>query len=155
MIRYSLICARAHEFDAWFRDIANFDDQAAMGALSCPYCNSTEVQKGVMAPHVARSGRSTQGGDGAEQKAPTAEASSATLPAPPDPHRELREKVRDFREKILESTEDVGERFPEEARKIQDGDAPRRAIRGKASLAEAKALLEEGVAVLPLPGEGH
>ena len=155
MIRYALTCARAHEFEGWFRDIATFDDHAARGALSCPYCDSTDIQKGVMSPHVARGGRSSRN-DGGEQPAPEGkEEASATLPATPDPHRELREKVKDFREKILASTEDVGERFPAEARKMQDGDAPRRAIRGKASLAEAKALLDEGVAVLPLPGEGH
>jgi len=154
VIRYSLICARAHEFEGWFRDIATFDSQAATRALSCPHCDSTDIRKGVMAPHVARAARPSQDG-GDEQKAAAAQQN----PAPPspneDPHRELRKNLQDFREMILASTEDVGERFPVEARRMQDGDAPRRAIRGKASLAEARALIDEGVAVLPLPGEGH
>jgi len=154
VIRYSLVCARAHEFEGWFRDIATFDDQAATRALSCPYCDSTDIRKAVMAPHVVRAARSSQD-DGDDQKPAAAQLSSAPLAATEDPYRELREKLRDFRAGILASTEDVGERFPTEARRMQDGDAPRRAIRGKASLAEARALLDEGVAVLPLPGEGH
>lgn len=150
MIRYSLICAEAHEFEAWFRSIATFEHQAASGSLTCPYCQSTKVRKGVMSPHVARAAR------GAKNEAGATEQIGAESAAPPDGRdRELRAKMKDLREKILASTEDVGERFPAEARKIQDGDSEPRAIRGRATLAEAKALLSEGVAVLPMPGEGH
>jgi hypothetical protein len=150
VIRYALICAAAHEFEAWFRDIATFDEQAQSGALNCPFCDSTHVQKRVMAPHVARGAQPQR-----DIAACVSENAPQSLPAPVEPHRQLREMINDLREKVLATTEDVGARFPIEARKMQDGDAPRRAIRGKASLAEAKALIEEGVAVLPLPGEGH
>ena len=73
-------------------------------------------------------------------------------------HAQLRAMIRELRESIVSSTEDVGERFPSEARKIQDGDAEPRPIRGRASLAEAKSLLEDGIEILPfpgLPGEGN
>ena len=67
-------------------------------------------------------------------------------------HAQLRAMIRELRESIVASTEDVGERFPSEARKIQDGDAEPRPIRGRASLAEAKSLLEDGIEILPFPG---
>ena len=73
-------------------------------------------------------------------------------------HAQLRAMIRELRETIVASTEDVGESFPSEARKIQDGDAEPRPIRGRASLAEAKSLLEDGIEILPfpgLPGEGN
>jgi hypothetical protein len=143
VIRYSLICGRAHEFEAWFRDIATFDDEAADGSLTCPYCRSTNVQKRVMAPHVARVAREI------ERKPVAADRASP----PDDRPSELRENET-LRENVLAATEDVGERFPQEARRIHDSDSSPRAIRGCATLAEAAALIDEG-AVLPLPGEGH
>jgi hypothetical protein len=149
VIRYSLICAAAHEFEAWFRDIATFDDQAATGSLTCPYCQSTQVEKRVMAPHVARRAREVDRSTFCDQ------TGLSTVAPADDLHRELRARMQDLREKIFTSTEDVGERFPAEARKIHDGDSEPRAIRGRATLAEAKALIDEGVAVLPVPGEGH
>jgi len=157
VIRYSLVCARAHEFDAWFRDIATFDDQAANCALTCPFCQSTDIQKGVMAPHVARAVPETHAAPPPQSRAADGDGGGdavATSLTEKD-HSDLREKLRDLREKILATTEDVGERFPAEARKMQDGDRAPRAIRGRATLEEAKALIDEGVAVLPVPGEGH
>lgn len=153
MIRYSLICAQAHEFEAWFRNIATFEDQAASGSLICPHCRSSNVQKSVMAPHVARTARDA---DKSKGETGASEQTGAETAAPPDDRqRELRDKLRDLRKKIIASTEDVGERFPAEARRIQDGESEPRAIRGRATLAEAKALIDEGVAVLPAPDEGH
>lgn len=151
MIHYSLICDALHEFDGWFRDSAAFDAQAADGAIACPFCRSVKVAKAVMAPHVARPER------GAESIACSGEAeNSEKAPAlADDGHDQLRAKLRELRETLLSASEDVGERFPAEARKIQDGEAKARPIRGRASLAEAKALVEDGIAILPLPGEGH
>lgn len=138
MIRYSLCCAEGHEFESWFKDSAAFDRQAEQGAIACPICGSARVAKAIMAPHVARD---------VARAAPAEDEGAA-----------LRAMVGRLREAITAVTEDVGEAFPEEARRMQDGEAEQRAIRGRASLAEAKALIDEGIDILPFPGapmEGH
>jgi hypothetical protein len=126
MIHYSLVCDDGHDFDGWFRDSRAFDDQCARGQVACPFCASTNVTRAVMAPHVARNDRE-------------------------DDATRLRGMVRKLRDKLINETEDVGERFPEEARAIEDGDAARRPIRGRATFEEAKALLEDGIEILPIP----
>ncbi|MBG0811926.1 DUF1178 family protein [Methylosinus sp. H3A] len=140
MILYRLICSDGHEFESWFRDSDSYDQQAAQGAVGCPFCHSTEVSKAIMAPHVARrSSRSRE----EENCAP------ALLD---ERHAALRTMIQELRQKIAATTEDVGDRFPDEARRMQDGEAETRAIRGRASFEEAKALLEEGIEILPIPG---
>ncbi len=167
MIHYSLVCDAAHEFDGWFRDSATFDAQASSGVVVCPYCHSTKVAKAVMAPHVARkffpraSVEETRQPSCARRQDESPEERQADhqpVALLDERHAQLRAMIRELRESIVASTEDVGERFPSEARKIQDGDAEPRAIRGRASLAEAKSLLEDGIEILPfpgLPGEGN
>ena len=125
MIRYSLICDAGHSFESWFRDSAGFEKQAADGRIACPFCDSTKIARDVMAPNVAK-----QRDDSA---------------------RDLRMKLRELHDKVIAHTEDVGDRFPEEARAMEDGDSERRAIRGHATFEEAKALLEEGIEILPIP----
>ncbi|QGM97892.1 DUF1178 family protein [Methylocystis parvus] len=127
MIHYTLVCDEGHDFDGWFRDSATFDAQCERGFVTCPYCASTKISRGVMAPRISRNGRE----DDADR---------------------LRQMIRDLRERVVSETEDVGERFPEEARAIEDGEADRRPIRGRATFEEAKALLEEGIKILPIPG---
>ncbi len=157
MIHYSLICDALHEFDGWFRDSAAYDLQAASGAVACPFCRSVKISKAVMAPHVARA-------VSAPDAAPAPCPSERMAPGQDEPkapvlrdelETQLRARVRQLRETVLSAAEDVGERFPAEARKIQDGAAEARPIRGRATLAEAKALIEDGIAILPLPGEGN
>jgi hypothetical protein len=126
MIHYSLVCDEGHNFDSWFRDSETFETQAGQRLIACPICASTTVARGVMAPHVAR-------GFGED-----------------DAHR-MRRMVAELHEKVVAGTEDVGERFPQEARAIEDGDAARRPIRGRATFEEAKALLEDGIEILPIP----
>lgn len=126
MIHYALVCDDGHNFDGWFRDSQAFDDQCARGHVACPFCASTNVTRGVMAPHVARSDRE-------------------------EDIKRLRGMVRQLRDTLIAETEDVGERFPEEARAIEDVDAVRRPIRGRATFEEAKALLEDGIEILPIP----
>ena len=163
MIHYSLVCDAAHEFDGWFRDSATFDAQASSGVVVCPYCHSTNIAKAVMAPHVARKFFSRASVE--EERQPSCarrqdegQEESQPVALLDERHAQLRAMIRELRESIVSSTEDVGERFPSEARKIQDGDAEPRPIRGRASLAEAKSLLEDGIEILPfpgLPGEGN
>jgi hypothetical protein len=131
MIRYSLICDAGHNFESWFRDSASFEKQAAEGRIACPFCESTKIARDVMAPSVAKPREDV---------------------AREDVARELRLKLRELHDAVVAHTEDVGERFPEEARAMEDGDTERRAIRGRATFEEAKALLEEGIEILPIPG---
>ncbi len=146
MIHYSLVCAEAHEFDGWFRDSATFDAQAAGGHVSCPFCQSSQITRAPMAPHVARGGKRSQ------RKSEGAEGETRDVALLDERHEQLRGMIRELRQSVIAATEDVGERFPTEARKIQDGDAPDRPIRGRATFAEAKALLDEGIEILALPG---
>jgi hypothetical protein len=167
MIHYSLVCDAAHEFDGWFRDSATFDTQASSGVVVCPHCHSTKIAKAVMAPHVARNffprasvEEKRQPSCGRRQDESQEERREESRPVAllDERHAQLRAMIRELRESIVAATEDVGERFPSEARKIQDGDAEPRPIRGRASLAEAKSLLEDGIEILPfpgLPGEGN
>lgn len=127
MIRYALACDAGHDFESWFGDSEAFESQRARGLVECPFCGSKRVEKQVMNPAVARTD------DG------------------PDHAARMRARIRAMRAEIAEKTEDVGRRFPQEARRIHHGDAPERAIRGEASLEEARELLEEGVPVLPVP----
>jgi hypothetical protein len=137
MIKYALGCAEGHAFDSWFPDSASYDKQRKRGFVACPECGSTRVDKAIMAPAIV-------GGD------------RAAVHAVPelvidDRRRQAREFFVRMRREIEANTDDVGAKFPDVARAIHFGDEPERAIRGRASLAEAKALLEDGVAVMPLP----
>ena len=153
MIYYSLVCDAAHEFDGWFRDSATFDAQASSGVGVFPHCHSTNIAKAVMAPHVARKFFSRASVE--EERQPSCargQDESQPVALLDERHAQLRAMIRELRESIVASTEDVGERFQSEARKIQDGEAAPRPIRGRASLAEAKSLLEDGIEILPFPG---
>jgi hypothetical protein len=126
MIHYSLVCDAGHGFDGWFRDSETFENQAGGGLVACPFCASTQVSRGVMAPHVARG-------------------------VTDDDARRMRRMIEELQEKVVAGTEDVGERFPQEARAIEEGVAERRPIRGRATYEEAKALLEDGIEILAIP----
>lgn len=140
MIRYALTCDGEHSFEGWFRDSAAFDMQKNAGEVACPVCGSVSVEKALMAPAVSTRRP--------EATVPVAAAN----PAMPDPKlSEMVEAVRRLKQHIAETSEYVGERFPEEARKMHYEEAGARAIHGEASLEEARALLEEGVSILPLP----
>jgi len=140
MIVFDLKCAHDHVFEAWFRDGAAYDAQAAAGEVVCPVCGDRRIAKAPMAPQVAR------GGGGNEALA--AERSPAN--APPPVARAMRE-LRAFREHVEKTFDNVGERFPEEARKIHYGEAARRGIYGEATVDEARALEDEGVPFGVLP----
>lgn len=135
MIRYSLICDKGHDFEGWFSESGDFDRQKANGYLSCPACGSLEVSKVLMAPSVST----------ARQK----EAVHAL--AVTEAQKTAMAKLKEAITAIRANSEDVGERFPEEARKIHYGEAEARGIIGEASLAEVKALVDEGIEIAPLP----
>lgn len=135
MIRYSLSCEQAHEFEGWFSGSTDFENQLSRGLISCPVCNSQSVSKMLMAPSVS-----------------TARKKDAIRTLAMDTaQKEAFTKIKETLANIRANAEDVGDKFPEEARKIHYGEAEERGIIGQASLQEAKALLEEGIEVAALP----
>jgi hypothetical protein len=147
MIRFTLNCAQDHSFEGWFKDGAAFDRQAGEGAITCPVCGDNAVRKAVMAPAIVRSA-------GRREPEPVP-APAAQPPAPPTPEQAkammMLAMLRQVRAHIEQNFADVGDRFPEEARKIHYGETEARDIYGKATPEEAKELLEEGISVHPLP----
>ena len=151
MIRYALACNKAHAFESWFPSSEAFDAQRAQGLLTCPVCGSGEVEKQIMAPSVARTGKAPAGSTDAPAQ-PVAEA------APPqpvallsEPEQAFRAMLKAVREHVTQNADYVGSGFAEEARKIHYGEIEHRPIYGEANPAETKALLEEGIEVHPLP----
>jgi hypothetical protein len=139
MIKYSLRCADGHAFESWFASAAAYDALERAGRLSCAVCGGGDVGKAPMAPCVR-----TEAPRGALQAAPPPGA----LSRPGSPREAA---LAEFRRRVEDGSEDVGRRFAAEARAIHAGEAPARAIRGEATGAEARALLDDGVPILPLP----
>ncbi|HPD92985.1 MAG: DUF1178 family protein [Rhodobacter sp.] len=134
MIRYRLKCDQGHEFESWFASTAAFDGLHKAGHLACATCGSARVEKALMAPSVA-----------------TVEAETRPLAAPASA---LEEKLAALRRHVEETSDYVGTDFATEARAIHLGEAPERPIWGEARPDEARALVEEGVPVAPLPFMG-
>jgi hypothetical protein len=134
MIVFNLSCDNAHRFEGWFGSADDFASQAGAGSIACPVCGSIEIEKMLSAPYVKT--RSAVVEDGSK---PVAVANAAQM---------LRQK---FIEQILGSTENVGRRFPEEARKIFYKEIPERAIRGTATGKEVAELKDEGIDILSVP----
>jgi hypothetical protein len=161
MIRYTLVCNKRHEFESWFTNSTAYDKQARRGLVTCPLCGSTKVEKALMAPRLARADTpspSNQEAAPAHPPAPHAgEGEAAPAPAQTPvamispQEREFRRKLRELRDHLVKNAEDVGPRFPEEARKIHYGEVEHRSIYGVASPKDAKALHEEGIEFSPLP----
>jgi hypothetical protein len=127
MIRYALECDRQHGFESWFASSEAFDRLAGASALSCPECGSLKIAKALMAPGVRPSDKP---------------------PATPD----QREKaLAELRRRVEENSDYVGMEFAAEARRIHLGDSPERSIWGEARPEDARALIEDGVPVAPLP----
>jgi len=137
LIVFNLGCAAQHRFEGWFASADDFESQRTRGLLACPLCGSPEVSKQLSAPRLNLSGS-------ADAPPPAPSTDVAVI----DPEqRHLRELIR----RVIESTEDMGQNFSEEARRIHYKEAPLRAIRGIASKEEAQSLAEEGIAVAQLP----
>jgi len=161
MIRYALVCEKGHAFESWFADSAAYDKQAKRGLVVCPQCGAAKVEKAIMAPRLATSKKRKAQAPAAE--APVAEAPAAEAPAAPaaeapapvamvsPQEREFRAKLKELRDHLVKNADHVGSKFPEEARKMHYGEIEHRSIYGEASPDEAKALVEEGIEVHPLP----
>lgn len=137
-----LSCENGHAFEGWFASEDDFVGQRAGSLLECPVCGSAEVEKRLSAPRL-NLGRS----QAPAVTAPTSDGQGAVAHMPVDEQARFLQAMRQF----VQTTEDVGERFVEEARRIHQGEAQLRGIRGRATMAEAVELMEEGIGVLPLP----
>lgn len=132
MIKYQLRCDAEHEFEGWFRSSADYDAQAERSLLECPACGSSVVTKAIMAPAIVQGAARRAGADRAR--------------------RRMSEAVRRARDYVEKNFDYVGEKFPDEARKIYYGETEERRIYGEATAKEVRELIEEGVPVAPLPG---
>jgi hypothetical protein len=135
VIKYSLSCDKGHAFEGWFSGGADFEQQLTTGLLSCPVCNSLSVTKALMAPAVSTARKQE------EKQAMVMDMA----------RREVVAKIREAVASIKANADDVGDRFPEEARKIHYGESDARGIIGHASAVDLRDLLEEGIEVAPLP----
>jgi hypothetical protein len=149
MIRYNLRCERDHAFESWFQSSSAYESQEKRKLVNCPVCGSAKVERAIMAPQiVSKKGRDVAVPAPAATTEATAPASTPLMMAQ---ERELRAKLRELRDHIVKNADNVGERFPNEARKMHYGDIEHRPIYGEASPEEARSLIEEGVEVSPLP----
>ncbi|MDP1667413.1 DUF1178 family protein [Phaeovulum sp.] len=136
MIRYTLKCDREHSFESWFASAEGFERLRAEGRLACALCGSADVAKSLMAPALQ-----------ASREPPDAAAKGALSTAA----SELETALAALRRQVEENSDYVGLNFAAEARAMHDGALPERPIHGEARLEEARALLEDGVPVAPLP----
>jgi hypothetical protein len=134
MIRYALRCDREHRFDSWFGSSDDFDRLTGAGMVACAVCGSSTVAKDLMAPSVA------------------SPASAPNLRAPASPAEQA---LAELRRRIETTAEDVGRDFAAEARRIHDGLSPERPIIGETRPSEARALIEDGIPVAPLPWQAR
>jgi hypothetical protein len=153
MIKYALVCERKHNFEVWFSDSSDYDRQRKRGLVTCPVCDTKKVEKAIMAPALGR-GAKKRGGP-ASIEAPV----SAPEMAPPPgqvamispQEQEFRAKLKELRDHLIRNADNVGKKFPEEARRMHYGEIEHRSIYGEASPQEAKELYDEGIEFHPLP----
>ncbi|HAE02272.1 MAG TPA: DUF1178 domain-containing protein [Rhodospirillaceae bacterium] len=131
MICFTLRCQKDHEFEGWFKDSAAFESQNAAKDIECPACGSHKIEKALSRPNIS---------SGKTQSSAQAEVM-----------RKTRETLREFRQKIESTHENVGTRFAEEARKIHYGETEQRGIYGETTGEEAQELAEEGVPIAAIP----
>lgn len=150
MIVFDLKCSEDHQFEAWFRSSSAYEDQKAAGLVECPHCGSNDVKKAPMAPNVAAKGNT---------KVDPAPAAPVAAKSADPKTTELAAQAQELFSKLRNHVEDtcdyVGDKFAEEARKIHYGESEERGIYGESTVEETKALLDEGVEIMPLPGLGR
>ena len=132
MILFDLKCDKNHKFEAWFASSVAYDKQLKNKLIKCPYCNSTRIEKALMAPNINTKTTSKINKKNASQK-------------------KLERQIKKFRKYIEKNTDNVGKNFAEEARKIYYGETKSRPIRGESTEKEARELSEEGIPFSKLP----
>ena len=156
MIHYNLRCERGHAFESWFQSSAAYESQEKRKLVNCPVCGSAKVERAIMAPQIVTK-KARDSRENVKEKLMPAAVATTDVAAPGSTplmmaqERELRAKLKELRDHIVKNADNVGERFPNEARKMHYGDIEHRPIYGEASPDEARALIDEGVEVSPLP----
>ncbi len=140
----NLVCSNGHPFEGWFSNEDDYRSQHDRGLLTCPMCEDKHVEKTLTAPRLnLRNSKESRMAD-------PPSVSNSTVVAGSGEQRALLRTWLEMSRKLAASTEDVGEQFADEARKIHYGEAEERGIRGKASAAQFRALVDEGIEVMPL-----
>ena len=152
MIVFDLTCDHGHRFEGWFGSTADYDNQQARGLVTCPQCGSTQIAKAPMAPAVPAKGNSrsdmmveAMAPEPSEELHPV-----SSQPMPPEVQKALT-ALAQAQEKALKNSTWVGDKFAEQSRAMHYGEADEAPIHGRASAEEAKSLIDEGIAVAPLP----
>lgn len=146
---YNLQCQAQHQFEGWFASEEDYARQLEQGMLECPLCGDKAIQRLPSAPRLNLGAAASAEEARLPAVAEASQAEQALLP--PERLKALQAAYLQLARQVVAQTEDVGERFAEEARRIHYGEAEQRGIRGQASREETRALLEEGIAVMPLP----
>jgi hypothetical protein len=145
VIRYALVCEAGHGFESWFRSSVDYDAQRKKSLVACPTCGSTAVEKQIMRPSIARRDKPA-----ARKEAPAA-AEKAPVAMMSPQETEFRKKLKELRDHVTKNADYVGEKFPDLARQMHYEEIEQRSIYGEARPDEVRDLLDEGVAVQPLP----
>jgi hypothetical protein len=134
LIRFSLVCEREHEFDAWFRGSEDYETQKKRGLVECPQCGSSKVDKALMAPAVS-----------------TGRKQAKIALAMGEEQRRAMAQLKALADKLKSDADYVGDQFATEARKIHLGETEARGIYGEATPEEARGLAEDGIEFMPIP----
>lgn len=148
---FDLQCDQGHVFEGWFGSADSYESQQSRGLLSCPVCNSSRVVKKLSAPRLNLShAQSPDIAPASSSSSPAQSGGQVAAPAAKQMAQLQAEVMRHIRQ-IVRNTENVGEKFAEEARRMHDGETEERAIRGTATPGEREELAQEGIAVMPIP----
>ena len=140
MIKYTLECRKKHRFESWFKSADAFEKLLTSGHITCSVCGISEVSKSIMAPNIGAKSNSRTKSQNLNREVSLSTPSTVTEKA-----------IKEFRQHIEKSSENVGSKFATEARKMHLGEAPERSIYGESTIKEAKDLIDEGISVVPLP----
>ena len=148
MIVFDLQCTHGHVFEAWFGSSRDYDDQQARGLVACPTCGNDLIDKAVMAPAVSAKGNRRE----VRENTPVQARDVATMAAEDAGKLQaVIERLAQVQAQLLENSAWVGDAFAEKARAMHYGDEAPASIHGLTNADEARALLEEGIAIAPLP----
>ena len=154
MIVFDLACAHGHVFEAWFGSSEDYEEQGRRGLVSCPICDSKQIEKAAMAPRLTRKGNqlhTTSPTSHTRATDSTASVAMATETPAPAQLKAMMQALAQAQARLLCNSDYVGTRFADEARAIHLGESEERSIYGQTTIEEAKALVDEGVSLAPLP----
>jgi|TARA_Y100000814_G_scaffold146880_1_gene106731 hypothetical protein len=153
MIVFDLICSNEHIFEAWFADSQTYENQVVEGVVSCPVCGDVKIKKAPMAPNISTSKQRSD--SNSSEATAIASASSInenpSLALKPENVAEAMKVLKKMQQHIKDNFDHVGEKFPEEVRKMHYGESDHRNVYGDATPEEADELREEGIDVSQMP----